>query len=170
MGAVVYHIKRCFMYKFDDEKQPIYICPRCGDIIIAYFAQHSSCSCEFGFDRYIKTNYTDEIYNFMDKQQVEKWKDMLRKRYVLTPNNPYFDKDLYHKREDEDFQSALERENFEKKLEAQKQQSTSTPTLICPKCGSKNFTPVRRKWSFLTGFMTNKVDMVCNGCGWVKKG
>lgn len=42
---------------------------------------------------------------------------------------------------------------------------------ICPKCGGTSFTPVRRKWSFLTGFMTNKVDMVCNNCGCiVKKG
>lgn len=42
---------------------------------------------------------------------------------------------------------------------------------ICPKCGGTSFTPVRRKWSFLTGFMTNKVDMVCNNCGYtVKKG
>lgn len=31
------------------------------------------------------------------------------------------------------------------------------------------FTPVRRKWSLLTGFATNKIDMVCNHCGYVKK-
>ena len=106
----------------------------------------------------------------MHKEQEKDWEEMLRKRYVLTPDNPYYNKEAYYAREDREFQSSLERENFEKKLEAQKQQSASNPVLICPKCGSKNFTPVRRKWSFLTGFMTNKVDMVCNGCGWVKKG
>jgi len=40
----------------------------------------------------------------------------------------------------------------------------------CPKCGGTSFTTVRRKWSLLTGFMTNKIDMVCNRCGYVKKG
>lgn len=58
---------------------------------------------------------------------------------------------------------------FEKQREFKSQyQSTQT---VCPKCGSTSFTPVRRKWSLLTGFMTNKVDMVCNNCGYtVKKG
>lgn len=148
---------------------PIYVCPKCG--CITFLLPGEECDiCALAYENMIKTNFTTEIYNQMDKEQAKEWKEMLRKRYVLTPDNPYYNKEAYYKREDREFQSALERENFEKKLEAQKQQSTSTPTLICPKCGSKNFTPVRRKWSFLTGFMTNKVDMVCNGCGWVKKG
>ena len=35
----------------------------------------------------------------------------------------------------------------------------------CPKCGCTDFTPLRKKWSLLTGFATNKVEMVCNKCG-----
>lgn len=35
----------------------------------------------------------------------------------------------------------------------------------CPKCGGTEFTPVRKKWSLLTGFATNKVELVCNNCG-----
>lgn len=31
------------------------------------------------------------------------------------------------------------------------------------------FTPVRRKWSLLTGFATNKIEMVCKNCGAVKR-
>lgn len=38
---------------------------------------------------------------------------------------------------------------------------------VCPKCGCTHFTPVRRKWSFVTGYMTNKIDLVCNNCGYV---
>lgn len=34
----------------------------------------------------------------------------------------------------------------------------------CPKCGSANIQIVPRKWSFLTGFMTNKTDRVCVNC------
>lgn len=36
---------------------------------------------------------------------------------------------------------------------------------VCPKCGSTEFTPVRRKWSLMTGILTNKVDLICNKCG-----
>lgn len=39
----------------------------------------------------------------------------------------------------------------------------------CPKCGSTEFTPLRKKFSLLTGFATNKVDMVCSKCGYVRK-
>lgn len=35
----------------------------------------------------------------------------------------------------------------------------------CPKCGCTEFTPIRRKFSLLTGFATNKIDIVCNKCG-----
>lgn len=154
-----------------DQKKytPIYVCPKCG--CITFLIPGEECDiCALSYENMIKTNFTTEVYNQMDKAQTKEWKEMLRKRYVLTPDNPFYNKEAYYYREDREFQSALERENFEKKLEAQKQQSTSSPALICPKCGSKNFTPVPRKWSFLTGFMTNKVDMVCNNCGWVKKG
>lgn len=34
----------------------------------------------------------------------------------------------------------------------------------CPKCGSSNIQVVRRKFSLLTGFATNKVDRVCANC------
>lgn len=34
----------------------------------------------------------------------------------------------------------------------------------CKYCGGTSFTPVKRKWSLMTGFMTNKTDLVCNNC------
>ena len=34
----------------------------------------------------------------------------------------------------------------------------------CPDCGSTQIQLVNRKWSFLTGFFTNKVDRVCLNC------
>lgn len=37
-------------------------------------------------------------------------------------------------------------------------------TVKCPKCGSTNIQIVPRKWSLLTGFMTNKTDRVCVNC------
>lgn len=35
----------------------------------------------------------------------------------------------------------------------------------CPYCGHTEFTPVRKKWSFLAGFATNKTELICNNCG-----
>ena len=34
----------------------------------------------------------------------------------------------------------------------------------CPYCGSTNIQLIRRKWSLLTGFLTNKVDRYCVNC------
>ena len=34
----------------------------------------------------------------------------------------------------------------------------------CPRCGSTQIQMVQRKWSPLTGFLTNKVDRVCVNC------
>lgn len=54
----------------------------------------------------------------------------------------------------------LERAKTQARLAAQK----SSSQVRCPKCGSTNFQMVNRKWSPLTGFMTNKVDRVCVNC------
>lgn len=52
------------------------------------------------------------------------------------------------------------REDYEK--EKAIQEYNSTPR--CPKCGSTNIQLVKRKWSPLMGFMTNKVDRICVNC------
>ena len=44
-----------------------------------------------------------------------------------------------------------------------KEQDSSTK-ITCPKCGSTNIQIVPRKWSLLTGFLTNKTDRVCVNC------
>ena len=38
------------------------------------------------------------------------------------------------------------------------------PKVCCPKCGSTQIQIVPRKFSFLTGFATNKTDRVCVNC------
>lgn len=45
---------------------------------------------------------------------------------------------------------------------AQKQIEQNLPK--CPKCGSINIQIVPRRWSLLTGFLTNKTDRVCVNC------
>lgn len=44
------------------------------------------------------------------------------------------------------------------------QQNAEENAIKCPRCGSTNIQMVPRKFSLLTGFMTNKVDRVCMNC------
>lgn len=144
--------------------EQLYICPKCGEIIFEELA-HIECTCDLPPEMFIKINFTSEIYNQMTKEETKQWEEMLRKRYVLCPDNQYYDKEAYYEREDENFEMELQ----EKKVLLAAESQSQSPKLICPKCAGTNFTPVRRKWSFITGFMTNKVDMVCNDCGHVVK-
>ena len=41
---------------------------------------------------------------------------------------------------------------------------TPPPQVTCPKCGSTQIQIVPRKWSLMTGVITNKVDRVCVNC------
>lgn len=36
---------------------------------------------------------------------------------------------------------------------------------VCPKCGGTSFTPVRKKWDIVTGYRTNKIELICDNCG-----
>lgn len=36
----------------------------------------------------------------------------------------------------------------------------------CPKCGCTNIQVVRKKWSWITGFMTNATERVCAKCNY----
>lgn len=49
--------------------------------------------------------------------------------------------------------------------EKDKPEHLKAPVPRCPKCGCTNIQVVPKKWSFFTGFMTNKTDRVCANCG-----
>lgn len=58
-------------------------------------------------------------------------------------------------------------EQAQKMIDAEEERKTeernnSRPK--CPMCGSTNIQVVPRKWSLLTGFLTNKTDRVCANC------
>ena len=42
--------------------------------------------------------------------------------------------------------------------------NNSSSQVRCPKCGSTQITAVNRKWSPMTGFLTNKTDRFCLNC------
>lgn len=60
------------------------------------------------------------------------------------------------------FKTQLEQQEQIKK--EQEQKSSAKDTIKCPKCGSTNIQLVKRKWTPIMGFMTNKVDRVCVNC------
>ena len=53
--------------------------------------------------------------------------------------------------------------------ERRKQAAQQSNTTTCPRCGNTTFTPMKKKWSMLTGFATNQVELVCNNCGYRMK-
>ena len=62
------------------------------------------------------------------------------------------------------FKANLSQQESAKQVVEQKSTAQSNQR-TCRFCGSTSFTPVKRKWSPLTGFLTNKTDLVCNNCG-----
>lgn len=158
-----------------ENKKPLMIgiCKKCGRIMTM-----GNVICPICGTKFVETNYTADEFSKMtrfNRKADEELCEILRKRYVLNPNNTEYDEEMYYKREDKEIKQKMmlqqQFKEFEEKCEREEAKYHQSTQTVCPKCGSTSFTPVRRKWSFLTGFMTNKVDMVCNNCGCtVKKG
>ena len=144
------------------------ICPKCGKI--GSEAPEEDYPCIFCGHKTIHTEFTYAFYfnELVGTEQEDEWKQQLREKYVWAPENTDYDPDAYSQRAEEDYQWELGWERA-KARSSSSNDDVSDP-YACPKCGGTSFTPVRRKWSLLTGFMTNKIDMVCNRCGYVKKG
>ncbi len=55
--------------------------------------------------------------------------------------------------------------HFRNQVEQQKNNQMQKDKITkCPKCNSTNIQIVKRKWSLLMGFATNKVDRICVNC------
>ena len=51
----------------------------------------------------------------------------------------------------------------------QRAEEVKSNTRHCPKCNGTNFMPVRKKYCLFMGFATNKIELVCNNCGYRMK-
>lgn len=58
---------------------------------------------------------------------------------------------------------------YDEYLVQQNAKQQEVNTRHCPKCNGTNFTPVRKKYGLFMGFATNKVELVCNNCGYRMK-
>lgn len=104
--------------------------------------------------------YIDLYSDNREKQKAQKkqavHKELFYKKYVY--NNPLFDKAKFDMRAEWEYEKAAEWEEGYRKRQEEKNKPR------CPKCGCTEFQMVPRKWSPLTGFLTNKVDRVCVKC------
>ena len=166
-----------------EKEEQYYICPVCGNYNISKdrFPVCSFCKNEkpqvlnkseieeikelikkFSLDEQEKYSYfekADELfYKNRQKDNGNKetlkdgviFREYLRQKYVF--NNPAFSKEKYNDRVNQEYEKAVEMEEGYRK----RQEEKSRPR--CPKCGCTEFQMVPRKWSPLTGFLTNKVD------------
>lgn len=97
-----------------------------------------------------KTDFMQGLRNLRDKYNLDLANattlgNIIKNTKLIPPNYDSSQREKYR----------VEINNIEK-------QESNTPK--CPTCGSTNIQVVTRKWSLLTGFMTNKVDRVCINC------
>lgn len=78
---------------------------------------------------------------------------------IKISNEPKFIESMIQLQESDIIEYNLKMSQFRAQVPKQ-----SNNTVKCPKCGSTNIQVVPRKWSLLTGFMTNKTDRVCVNC------
>lgn len=101
--------------------------------------------------------------NDLSKQKTIKnnavYTELLYKRYLY--NNPLFDKAKFDMRNEWEYERAVE---YEARCAESRKRQEEASRPRCPKCGCTEFQMVPRKWSPLTGFLTNKVDRVCVKC------
>ena len=119
------------------------ICPRCGRIHMRLDVC-DECGCNM-----VITKYTHDDHQKYFVEQGKEFKNKLYNEYCYS--NPLFSSYQFDKRQ-----------QAEDKLYAIPQDPSGKR---CPKCGNTEFTPVRKKYSLLTGFLTNKVELICNKCG-----
>lgn len=127
------------------------MCLKCGDFFyVSDDNKFPVCrTCE-GDELITAISYSD-YSEYLNKHHAKKTRELVesfREQYVY--NSPAFDKVWYNRR-------------LSKTQQAESEQSTSSQ-VRCPQCGSANIQAVQRKWSMMTGLLTNKVDRVCLNC------
>jgi hypothetical protein len=109
-------------------------------------------------------NYKLEIYSNDNARQKQikrsaVYTELLYKGYLY--NNPLFDKAKFDMRNEWEYECAVE---YEARCAESRKRQEEKNKPRCPKCGCTEFQMVPRKWSPLTGFLTNRVDRVCVKC------
>lgn len=124
------------------------ICPGCGNKLIAapnmnfndMFNICEYCNNDPGFISAMLDLYTNDIIKYTNQMSI-----------------------INAKAEEES------QKRYDEYLAQQRAEEVESNTRHCPKCNGTNFTPVRKKYGLFMGFATNKVELVCNNCGYRMK-
>lgn len=117
-------------------------CPRCSQLF--YGEKSKLGTCDFCATKLIESDLSNEAHHKMPITEILAWKK------EVVESNPLYSA-ATHERMKED---ALNKARAENEAKMPK----------CPYCGHTKFQMVPKRWSLLTGFLTNKVDRVCENC------
>ena len=153
----------------------VYYCPSCGKFeekkeVYANEKNRicSRCNLELLPTGKTKEEWGKEIlgeefdYYSVPYQEKDKVNEYLREKFVY--HNSQFNPQKSQERAEysRNFRKSILNNMKSKELKANA--TVSENIIKCPWCGSTQIQMVPRKWSLLTGFLTNKVDRVCVNC------
>lgn len=130
-------------------------CPRCGNTAFS----EEEMICSYCGENRFETDINICEFKKWPRYKVIRWEEDLLD-YALKPS-PKFNAEDYEASKKWVANKVEIRENTNKDISRNTNESTY---VRCPSCGSTQIQLVSRKWSFLTGFFTNKVDRVCVNC------
>lgn len=117
-------------------------CPRCARVYT--YDESKKYICDFCSTPLVVSDITNE-----DRRNTST-EHFIKQIMPVIESNPLYNKDASERRKEE----AIAQVKYRQQSRAPK----------CPHCGHDKFQMVARKWSLLTGFLTNKVDRVCEKC------
>ncbi|MDR2277385.1 MAG: ribosomal protein L7/L12 [Vagococcus sp.] len=155
-------------------------CEECGKEISDKASSCPHCGCPLTqYDLLSKENKVYSIRLIRTAQQVKEIKAVREQlciglkeaKDIVDSKNPVLanglSKDEALKFAQPFYDNGLKVEIYDQKNSLVNEASNSNISLntpCCPKCKSRDFDMVKRNWSWVTGFMTNKVDRVCRNC------
>lgn len=132
-------------------------CPECKKEVSDQAAVCIHCGYPLKTKTFCKINGTEQDLEFIFDNSIEKTKKIKKFRELTNCGL---------KTALNTIDNILEKQEIPKTLNLpiQQLQKEEDNRPQCPKCGSTNIQVVPRKWSLLTGFITNKTDRVCVNC------
>lgn len=139
-------------------------CPNCGCPVSESLKEQPKHICVYNGKPIVFDDETyDRIMKWIEYGRKEKdWTKVAAELYRIMKRCVSDDYDVYSPLVDEIINAESVPQVFNAEIRIRPNPNQKT----CPKCGGHDFTPVRRNHSFFGGFATQKVDMICNHCGY----